>query len=301
MKRGFWFALGAYLTWGVFPVYWQLLKHVPALELLSHRIIWSLVSLAIAISLARQWGEFRAQALTGKMLGLYSVAGVLIGINWLIYVWAVNADFIVETSLGYFINPLLSVLLGVIFFRERLRPFQWIPVGLAALGVVYLTFVYGQPPLIALSLAFSFGFYGMVKKMAPLSSLFGLTLETGILLLPALGYLGYMEFTGQAAFLKTGLSADLLMVGAGLVTTIPLLMFASAARAIPLSALGIMQYIAPTMQFLIGVLVFKEEFTPTMAVGFGIVWVALVLFWGEGFHHNRQTALAAAAVELPGK
>ncbi len=288
MKRGVWFALGAYLTWGLFPIYWQLLKHVPALELLSHRIIWSLASLAIVISLARQWGDFRALALNRKMLGLYSIAGALIGVNWLIYVWAVNSDFIVETSLGYFINPLLSVLLGVIFFRERLRPFQWFPVGLAAAGVVYLTSVYGRLPWIALSLAFSFGFYGMVKKMAPLSSMFGLTLETGVLLLPALGYLLYMEFTGQASFLHTGLPSDALMVGAGLVTTIPLLMFASAARAIPLSALGIMQYIAPTLQFLIGVLVFKEPFTPTMAIGFGIVWVALALFWGEGFYNNSR-------------
>jgi chloramphenicol-sensitive protein RarD len=200
-------------------------------------------------------------------LRIYSIAALLIGANWLMYVWAVNAGFIVETSLGYFIKPLLSVLLGVVIFREKLRPLQWLPVGLAALGVAYLTLVYGRLPWIALSLAFSFGFYGLVKKLAPLGSLYGLTLETGILLLPALGYLLFLEVDGSAAFLRTGLTADLLMIGAGLVTTIPLLMFASAAQRIPLSMIGVMQYFAPTLQFMIGVLVYKEPCNQAQLVG----------------------------------
>ncbi len=297
MNKGLWFALGAYLTWGVFPIYWKLLKHVPAVELLSHRIIWSLVSLAVVLTIIRQWSAFRTAALDWKVIRIYAIAAVLIGANWLMYVWAVNAGFIVETSLGYFINPLLSVLLGVVFFRERLRPMQWVPIGLAAVGVIYLTILYGRLPWIALTLAFTFGFYGMTKKLAPLSSVYGMTMETGLLLIPALIYLIFVESTGSGAFLHTGLSADLLMIGAGLVTTIPLLMFASAARAIPLSTIGIMQYIAPTIQFLIGVFMFQEPFTFNQAIGFGIVWLALIIFTVEGVWSRRKAAMVMTPIK----
>lgn len=290
-NRGLWFAFGAYFIWGLFPIYWKLLKEVSALELIAHRIIWSFVMLGLVLTLTAQWGRLRT-ALNWRVIRIYAIAAVLIGANWLMYVWAVNAGFIVETSLGYFINPLLSVLLGTLIFRERLRPMQWLPVGLAALGVGYLTLVYGRLPWIALSLAFSFGFYGLVKKLAPLGSLFGLTLETGILLLPAFGYLLFLEVDATAAFLRTGLTADLLMIGAGLVTTVPLLMFASAARRIPLSMIGIMQYIAPTLQFLIGVLVYKEPFSQAQFLGFAIVWVALSIFWFDGYAASRRARLA---------
>lgn len=290
-NRGLWFAFGAYFIWGLFPIYWKLLKDVSALELIGHRIIWSFAMLAVFISLTAQWRKLRAVAFDGRVIRIYALAAVLIGANWLMYVWAVNAGFIVETSLGYFINPLLSVLLGVVIFREKLRPMQWLPVGLAALGVGYLTFIYGRPPWIALSLAFSFGFYGLVKKLAPLNSLYGLTLETGLLLLPALVYLMVIESNGSAAFLHTGLNADLLMIGAGLVTTVPLLMFASAAQRIPLSMIGVMQYFAPTLQFLIGVLVYKEPFSQAQFVGFAIVWVALIIFWLDSYLASRRTTL----------
>ncbi|MEJ5225082.1 MAG: EamA family transporter RarD [Anaerolineales bacterium] len=293
-NKGLWFAFGAYFIWGLFPIYWKLLKNVSALELIGHRIIWSFVMLAGVITLTAQWRRLRTVAFNGRVLRIYSLAAVLIGANWLMYVWAVNAGFIVETSLGYFINPLLSVLLGVIIFREKLRLTQWIPVGLAALGVGYLTFVYGRLPWIALSLAFTFGFYGLVKKLAPLGSLYGLTLETGILFLPALGYLLFLEIDSSAAFLRTGLTADLLMIGAGLVTTVPLLMFASAAQRIPLSMIGIMQYFAPTLQFLIGVLVYHEPFSQAQFVGFAIVWVALIIFWVDGYAASRRARLASA-------
>lgn len=292
-NKGLWFAFGAYFIWGLFPIYWKLLKDVTALELIGHRIIWSFVMLGAVITFTAHWRRLREAGLNWRVIRIYSLAAVLIGANWLIYVWAVNAGFIVETSLGYFINPLLSVLLGVIIFREKLRPMQWIPVGLAALGVGYLTLVYGRPPWIALSLAFSFGFYGLVKKLAPLGSLYGLTLETGILFLPALGYLFFLEAQGSAAFLRTGLTADLLMIGSGLVTTIPLLLFASAAQRIPLSMIGIMQYIAPTLQFLIGVLVYKEPFSQAQFIGFAIVWVALVIFGLDGYAASRRARLAA--------
>jgi chloramphenicol-sensitive protein RarD len=255
--------------------------------LLGHRIAWSFIFLMIIILISKQWNEFRS-LINIKTLRIYLIASLLIGVNWLLYVWAVNAGHIVETSLGYFINPLLSVFLGLIILREKLRLTQWIPIVIAFIGVVYLTFTYGRLPWIALGLAFSFGFYGLVKKLAPLSSVFGLTLETGILFIPALVYLGIHEADGTASFLHTGITADLLMIWAGIVTTIPLLMFASAAKQIPLTMIGILQYLAPTIQFLIGVFIYKEAFDTTRLIGFSIVWLALIIFWVENFMANRN-------------
>jgi chloramphenicol-sensitive protein RarD len=287
MNKGIWYGIGAYAMWGFFPIYWKLLQHVPALELLGHRIAWSFIFLMIIILISKQWNEFRS-LINAKTLRIYLIASLLIGVNWLLYVWAVNAGHIVETSLGYFINPLLSVFLGLIILREKLRLTQWIPIVIAFIGVVYLTFTYGRLPWIALGLAFSFGFYGLVKKLAPLSSVFGLTLETGILFIPALAYLGIHEADGTASFLHTGITADLLMIGAGVVTTIPLLMFASAAKQIPLTMIGVLQYLAPTIQFLIGVFIYKEAFDTTRLIGFSIVWLALIIFWVENFMANRN-------------
>ena len=287
MNKGILYSVTVYVLWGFFPIYWKLLQNVPALQLLGHRIAWSFLMLLGVIFITKQWNEFRA-TLNAHTFRSYLIAALLIGVNWLTYVWAVNASFIVETSLGYFINPLLSVLMGVLFLRERLRPAQWIPVALAAIGVTYLTFAYGQLPWIALLLAFTFGFYGLVKKLAPLGSLFGLTLETGILFLPAFIYLGIVESTNTAAFLHSGITADLLMIGAGLVTTIPLLMFASAAKEIPLTMIGVLQYIAPTIQFLIGVFIYKEAFDQSRLIGFGMVWLALIIFWVENYIANRE-------------
>jgi chloramphenicol-sensitive protein RarD len=294
-NKGIWYAVGAYGIWGLFPIYWKWLHQVPALQLIGHRVGWSFLMLAIIITVTSQWAIFRASAFAVRVLRYYFVAAILIGVNWLIYVWAVNAGFIVEASLGYFINPLLSVLLGVIFLRERLRVFQWVPVVLAAIGVACLTYVYGSLPWIALTLAFTFGFYGLTKKLAPLNSLYGLTLETGILFLPAVGYLLFAEMTGDGAFLHSELISDLLMAGAGLVTIVPLLMFSSAAQRIPLSLMGILQFITPTLQFLLGVLIYKEPFTSAQFTGFGIVWIALILFWLEGYMaHRAQPAPALA-------
>jgi chloramphenicol-sensitive protein RarD len=287
MNKGVLNGIAAYAMWGVFPIYWKLLHVVPALQVIGHRISWSFLLLIIFILLTKQGRDFRTAALTAKTLGIYAVAGALLTVNWLVYVWGVNAGFIVETSLGYFINPLLSVLLGVIFLHERLRPAQWIPVALATAGVTYLTVAYGHLPWIALSLAFSFGFYGFVKKLAPLGSLYGLTLETGIVFPIAVIYLAFVGLSGQAAFLHEGVQIDLLLIGAGAVTTIPLLMFASAARQIPLTVVGLLQYIAPTLQFLIGVFLYKEPFDRAHLIGFGIVWIALIIFWAESFIANR--------------
>ena len=286
MNKGIWYALGAYGIWGIFPLYWKWLDHVPALQVIGHRIVWSFVLLMCVVLATRKTTSFRA-LLTGRVLLMYFVAGILLSINWLVYVWAVNADYIVETSLGYFINPLFSVLLGVVFLRERLRLFQWVPIGIAGIGVIYLTFIYGSLPWIALTLAGTFGIYGLLKKVAPLGSLFGLTLETGLVFLPALAYLIFSEAGGMGAFGHAGITSDGLLIGAGLVTTVPLLMFASAAQRIPLTMVGIMQYIAPTLQFLLGVLLFKEPFTSAKLIGFAMVWFALLLFWVEGVMASR--------------
>lgn len=290
MSKGIWNGLGAYALWGFFPIYWKLLQTIPAMEVIGHRIAWSFVLLAMVLLLSGQWQRFRGAAFAPKVIGIYAIAGVLLTINWLIYVWGVNAGFIVETSLGYFINPLISVLLGVVFLQERLRPLQWIPVGLAALGVGYLTLTYGRLPGIALSLAFSFGIYGLVKKVAPLGSLYGLTLETALVFPLALIYLIFLEGAGTGAFLHQGVPTDLLLIGTGVVTSIPLLMFASAARQIPLTTVGILQYLAPTIQFLIGVFVYHEPFDQSRLIGFSLVWLALIIFSVESYLANRVPA-----------
>ncbi len=287
MKKGILYAIGAYLMWGLFPLYWKQLETIPALQLIGHRIAWSFILLIVVIFVTRQWKDFRA-TFNSKTIRIYLIAALLISVNWFTYVWAVNNGFVVETSLGYYINPLFSVLLGVIVFRERLRPVQWIPIALAAAGVLYLTVTYGSLPWIALTLAFTFGLYGLVKKTAPLSSLYGLTLETGLLFVVAIGYLVYCEFTGQGAFMHSDAKSNLMMVGAGLVTTVPLLLFASAARRIPLTTIGVLQYINPTMQFLLGVLLYKEPFTHDRLIGFSMVWAGLILFWAEGLYARRN-------------
>lgn len=295
MNKGIAYAIGAYVLWGLLPVYWKWLHNVPAPQLLSHRIVWSFLFLCGVIWVSRQGAAFRTAIRKPHLLRWYGVAAALIGVNWLTYVWAVNAGFIVETSLGYFINPLLSVVMGVVFMRESLRPWQWVSVGVAAVGVLYLTLAYGSLPWIALTLAVSFGCYGLVKKIAPLGSLYGLTLETGLLLFPALAYLLFSEAVGQGAFLHAGPASDWLLVGAGLMTTVPLLMFASAARRIPLSLVGVFQYISPTLQFLLGILVYNEPFTATRLIGFGIVWMALIVFAAESVLFGRARAAAAQA------
>ena len=287
MNKGVLSGITAYVLWGFFPIYWKFLHVVPALQVIGHRIVWSALMLVMYILFTRQWKEFRSVAFQPRTIGIYSLAGFLLSINWLIYVWGVNSGFIVETSLGYFINPLLTVLLGVIFLREHLRPVQWIPVALAALGVVYLTFVYGRLPWIALSLAVSFGLYGFVKKLSPLGPLYGLSLETAIVFPIALLYLVVVDVRGAGVYLRTDSVLDMLLVGAGLVTTIPLLLFASAARQIPLTVVGLLQYIAPTLQFLIGVLLYKEPFDQSHLIGFGIVWLALIIFWVESYLAHR--------------
>lgn len=299
MNKGVWYAVGAYVIWGFFPIYWKWLQLVPAMQLLGHRIVWSFIFLLCIVLFLRRGKAFRSAISAPRVLLVYAIAAIMLAINWLTYVWAVNAGFIVETSLGYFINPLLSMLLGVVLLRERLRPVQWISAGLAAAGVLYLTLAYGSLPWIALILAFSFGMYGFVKKTAPLGSLHGVTLETGILFLPATLYLLYAETAGQGAFLHSGIMSNILMVGAGLVTAVPLLMFAAATQRIPLFLVGVLQYIVPTMYFLIGVLVYGEPLTQARWIGFGIVWAALVLFAVESLLARQGKTRGAVRMGEP--
>lgn len=288
MKNGILNALGAYLLWGILPIYWKLLHNVPAQQIIGYRVVSSFLLLGIVISFKREWPAWKQQTLHRRTLPIYLLTGILLGVNWIVYVWGVNTGHIVETSLGYFINPLLSVLLGVIFLHEHLRLAQWAAIGMAALAVIYLTVVYGSLPWIALTLAGTFSLYGFLKKIAPLGSLYGLTVETGILFTPFLAFLIILQVQGIGSFANAGFLPDLLLVGSGLVTILPLLMFANAARSIPLWMVGLLQYIAPTMQFLIGVLLYHEPFTVERAVGFGIIWAALILFWLEGIIWRRR-------------
>jgi chloramphenicol-sensitive protein RarD len=289
-NKGLLSSFGACFIWGFFPIYWKLLNHVPALQLLGHRIAWSFILLVIIVPAIGNHQEWQRVLGDRKVMKTYATAALLIGLNWFIYVWAVNAGHIIDASLGYFINPLFTVFLGVLFFKERLRPLQWIAIGLAASGVAYLTIMHGRLPWIGLSLTLTFGLYGLAKKIATLHPLRGLTLETGFLFLPAVLFLIYQNVLGQGAFLHTGTRADLLMAGAGLVTTIPLLLFSYAAQRIPLSIAGLMHFITPTCQLLIGVIIYHESFDITRATGFGIVWIGLLVFIGESLWRHKTPA-----------
>jgi chloramphenicol-sensitive protein RarD len=291
MNKGIVYAGSAYILWGFFPLYFNILHGVPALQTLTHRIVWSFLLLAVVVLVRKDLRDL-LHSLTPRILATYLAAAILLAINWFVYVWAVSAGFVVETSLGYFINPLVSVLLGVVILRERLRPFQWVPVGLATVGVAVLAFSYGYLPWISLALAFSFGAYGLVKKIAPLPSLHGLAIETTLLFPLAFIYLLYVEFTGSGSFGHSGFLINFLLALTGIITVIPLLLFASGARRVTLTTLGLLQYTAPTLQFLIGVFVFKEAMTSAHLTGFIVIWIALILFSIEGFLSHKKSPAA---------
>jgi chloramphenicol-sensitive protein RarD len=288
MKKSVISVMIAYVMWGFFPIYFKSLHVVPATQIMAHRVSWSFLLMLLIILVSNQTKKLLSQV-TRKTFLLYFCAGVIISINWLTYVWGVNAGFIIETSLGYFINPLVSVLLGVIILKEKIRPLQWIPIGLAAVGVTYITVQHGSLPWIALVLATTFGTYGLLKKIAPLNAIYGMTLETSGVFLPALGFLLYCEFTGQGAYGHLGLTTTLLLSGTGIITAVPLLFFAAGTPKIPLTTIGLMQYLTPTMQFLVGVYIYKEPFSSDKLIGFCIIWLALVIFSLESFNANRKT------------
>jgi chloramphenicol-sensitive protein RarD len=281
-SRGIAAASGAYILWGLLPVYWKTLKTVPAHEILCHRMSWSLVfMLLLMVGLGRL---HRVLPLLReiRVLRTFAVSSALLAVNWLIYIWSVNSGYIVEASLGYYINPLVTVAFGVFFLKERLRSGQWAALVLAGSGVAYLTFVYGQFPWIALSLAMTFATYGLLHKKTTVASTEGLCLETLLFFFPAAAVLLWFEFKGTGAFFHAGTVPSLLMVGTGLVTTVPLLLFTYAAQKIPLSLLGILQYSAPTINLLLGIFLYNEGFPHTRMIGFMLVWSALALFMLEG-------------------
>lgn len=292
-NKGVLFALAAYILWGFFPLYFKAIQQVSALQILAHRIAWGFVFTLAVVLVLRQWKEFRASVFNRRTFLIYAGASVVLGINWFTYVWAVITNHVVESSLGYFINPIVSVLLGVIFLRERLRTFQWVAIAMVTAGVVYLTITFGQLPWISLLLAVTFGFYGLLKKIAPLGALHGITLETAVLTIPSLVYLLIVNANGTGTFGHSTPLLDFLLVLSGPVTAIPLLLFATGARRIPLTTIGLLQYIAPTLQFLLGVLVFHEPFDQTRLIGFMIIWLALVLFSVENLLARRRTPSAA--------
>lgn len=292
-NKGVLFALAAYILWGFFPLYFKAIQQVSALQILAHRIAWGFVFTLAVVLVLRQWKEFRASVFNRRTFLIYAGASVVLGINWFTYVWAVITNHVVESSLGYFINPIVSVLLGVIFLRERLRTFQWVAIAMVTAGVVYLTITFGQLPWISLLLAVTFGFYGLLKKIAPLGALHGITLETAVLTIPSLAYLFIVNANGTGTFGHSTPLLDFLLVLSGPVTAIPLLLFATGARRIPLTTIGLLQYIAPTLQFLLGVLVFHEPFDQTRLIGFMIIWLALVLFSVENLLARRRTPSTA--------
>ena len=285
-RAGIGFGVAAYTLWGLFPLYWGYLDAAGEVEVLAHRIIWSLV--VVVVLLAVTGGVRRLRALSRRSIVLLGVAAVVITFNWGTYIWGVVNGHVIETSLGYFINPLVTVVMGVVILRERLRAVQWAAVGLAAIAVLILTVDYGRPPWIALILAFSFGTYGLIKKKVSVGALESLGVETAILLLPALAFLITLEINGTGTFTHEGVRHDLLLVGAGVITAIPLLFFGAAAIRIPLTTLGLLQYLAPIIQFALGVVVFREDVPPVRLIGFGLVWTALIVLTVETLAHRRR-------------
>jgi len=291
LKKGILLAIGAYVLWGLFPIYWKQLAAVPSLEIIAHRVVWSLVFILGIVFLSKRGRDLWSALHSRKVVLTYGIAAMLLAVNWTTFVWAVNAGYVVDASLGYFINPLVSVLLGVVFFRERLRVGQWVAIGLATVGVLYLTIRYGSLPWIGLVLAFSFGTYGLIKKGASLEAIEGQTLEMIILMVPALAYILLLESKGVGTFGHNGLLSFFLAMG-GAVTATPLLMFAAAARRIPLSMIGILQYFAPTLQFSIGVWLYGEPFSIVRFTGFCFIWVGLLVYSVEGLYVRRRNQRA---------
>ena len=291
--------LGSYALWGLFPLYFPLLEPASGLEIVAHRVLWSLLFVGLLLTAVRRWSLVRAAVADRRTLLVLAGAAVLIAGNWLVFVYGVNSGHVVETSLGYFINPLVSVLLGVVVFSERLRPLQWTAVGIAAVAVVVLTVDYGRPPWIALALALTFGLYGLMKKLVRTEAAPGLFVETALVSIPAAVVLGVAHSAGDGTFGNAGTGHALLLVSSGVATAIPLLLFAAAARRIPLSTVGLLQYLTPSMQLAIGVFVYGEPMPPARLAGFAIVWVALAVFTVDTLRHARASSRRAAAEVVP--
>jgi chloramphenicol-sensitive protein RarD len=288
-RTGLFLGVSAYALWGFFPLYWPLVKPAGPTEILAHRMIWSLLVCVLLLAFGRRIGEAITMIRNPVLFPRLALAAVFLSINWLIFIYAINSGQVVESALGYYINPLVLITFGVFLFRERLRSAQWVAVSLGVMAVIVLTIDVGRPPWIALSLAFSWGMYGLIKKHLGVGALQSLAVETLIVAIPALGYLIFLGSQQQAVF-GTDLSVSVLLVGAGVVTTIPLLLFNGATTRLPLSMVGLLQYLNPTIQFLLGVLVFQEAMSTARWAGFLIIWVALMILGSDGLRASRKVA-----------
>lgn len=284
----------AYGMWGLVPLFWPLLKPAGAVEILAHRMVWSLFFVGAALLFIRRWAWLGELLRQPRRLALITVAAAVITVNWGVYIWSVNSGHVVEASLGYFINPLVTIAMGVLLLKERLRTAQWAAVGVGAAAVLVLTIGYGQPPWISLCLAFSFATYGLVKKKVNLGGVESLAAETAIQFLPALGYLLWLSSQGDSTFAAEGAGHAALLAATGIVTALPLVCFGAAAIRVPLSTLGLLQYLAPVFQFLLGVLYFKEAMPPERWAGFALVWLALTLLTWDALRTARRAARALA-------
>lgn len=299
LRLGYLYGLGAYLLWGFFPLYLKLLRPAGPLEILAHRIVWSVVFVALLLAALRNVGFLRALLRRPWAVAGIVAAAALIAVNWGTYIYGVNSDRVVETALGYFINPLVVVLLGVTVLRERLRPAQWVALGIGASAVAVLTVDYGRLPWLALTLAFSFAGYGLVKKRLGLPAAEGLFVESAVLALPALGYLAWLMAKADLTFGHVSAGHTALLVLAGAATAIPLLLFAGAANRLPLSSLGMIQYLAPILQLGCGVLIFHEPMPPARLAGFALVWLALIVFTADAVRTSRQSRQSRQPTAVP--
>jgi chloramphenicol-sensitive protein RarD len=284
-------ALTAFLLWGLAPIYFKFLGHVRADEIIAHRIVWSVVFLGLVLLIRDRGQVLKKIRIPPRMLAILGVSSALILANWLIFVFAVNSDRVLSTSLGYFINPLVNVFLGMLIFRERLSPIQGLAVTIAAFGTLYMAVQVGTIPWISLSLAFSFGFYSVVRKLTDVGPMIGLFWETLLAIPLALGWMLWLRSSGTLTFDPAETASALLLMGTGLVTVIPLLLFAAAVRRLPLSTMGILQYLAPSMTFILAVFVYNEPFTIDHAITFGCIWLALVLYTYSSVQIRRRTRL----------
>ena len=294
MQAGVVYATLAFVWWGLFPLYFRIVTTVPAPEILAHRVLWCLLFLAALLTARRQWGWLRPVLSQPKVLGAFAASALLIGANWLAYIWAVQQGHVIEASLGYFITPLVNVLLGVTLLHERLRRAQWVALAIAACGVLWLTVQAGRLPWIALSLAVTFGSYGLLRKIAALGALEGLTLETLLLAPLAVLALGIASLHGSASFPAPDALTNLWLIALGPITAVPLLLFAAGARRLSMATLGIVQYIGPSIQFVLGIWVFNEPFSAMRLVGFACIWLALVIYTLDGWRVGRRADLTPA-------
>ena len=284
---GVMYASTAFLIWGLSPIYWKVLRNIPALEIIMHRVIWSFLFLIIILVFQRHLNELITALKNRRTYLILFPTTILLGFNWFIYIWAVNNEHILQASLGYFINPLINVLLGMVFLKERLRPLQAVSLVLAGIGVLYLTFHYGAFPWIALSLAFAFGFYGLIRKVAPVSSLVGLSVEMLFLAVPALAYIVFLDNNGTGALFRISIKIDLFLMGAAFLTALPLLLFTLGARRLNLSTVGFLQYISPSCMFLLGVFLYNEPLLNAQILTFVLIWTALFIYSTDSAMYYR--------------